>query len=163
MALGRRPVLHSDGEAIGYPVLPHFDLFQAARRTCRFRRFSVPDLKPNCLVLNIQPEQGVTLSIGAKVPGPQVRIRNVDMEFEYDRTFKERSPEAYEHLLLEAIAGDTTMFTRDDEVESAWRIVTAIRDAWDQGAVPIHPYPAGSMGPSAKNKLLGSSRTWNGG
>lgn len=128
-----------------------------------FQRFSVPDLKPNCLVLNIQPEQGVTLSIGAKVPGPQVRIRNVDMEFEYDRTFSERSPEAYEHLLLEAIAGDTTMFTRDDEVESAWRIVTAIREAWDQGAVPIHPYPAGSMGPSAKNNLLGNNRTWNGG
>ena len=128
-----------------------------------FQRFSVPDLKPNCLVLNIQPEQGVTLSIGAKVPGPQVRIRNVDMEFEYDRTFKERSPEAYEHLLLEAIAGDTTMFTRDDEVESAWRIVTAIREAWDEGAVPIHPYPAGSMGPGAKNELIGSGRTWNGG
>lgn len=128
-----------------------------------FQRYAVPDLKPNCLVLNIQPEQGVTLSIGAKVPGPQVRIRNVDMEFSYDRTFRERSPEAYEHLLLEAVAGDTTMFTRDDEVEAAWRIVTAIRTAWDQGAAPIRPYPAGSTGPNAKHGLLGSGRVWNGG
>ena len=128
-----------------------------------FQRFAVPDLKPNSLVLNIQPEQGVTLSIGAKVPGPQVRIRNVDMTFEYESTFKERSPDAYEHLLLEAIVGDATMYTRADEVEAAWKIVTAIRNAWDEGAVPLHPYPAGSMGPEAKRWLLGRGRVWNGG
>ena len=94
-----------------------------------FKRSAVPDLRPKCLVLHIQPEQGVTLSIGAKVPGPNIRIRNVDMEFMYERNFKERSPEAYEHLLLESIVGDTTMFTRGDEVEAAWRLVTSVHRA----------------------------------
>jgi len=128
-----------------------------------FQPFSVPDLQPNSLILDIQPEQGVTLSIGAKVPGPQVRIRNVDMEFVYERSFTERSPEAYEYLLLEAIAGDTTMFTRDDEIEAAWRLVTAIRRAWDEAGVPLHPYPAGSTGPEAKHALLSEGQAWCGG
>lgn len=128
-----------------------------------FAKAAVPELKPNRLVLHIQPEQGVTLSLGAKVPGAQIKIRNVDMEFVYDRTFTERTPEAYEHLLLEAIAGDTTMFTRRDEVESAWNLVTAIFDAWSLGNTPIHTYPAGHPGPEVKNELLGGvDRYWYG-
>ena len=126
-----------------------------------FQRTAVPDLKPNCLILHIQPEQGVTLSIGAKVPGPQIRIRNVDMEFMYERTFKERSPDAYEHLLLEAMVGDATMFTRGDEVEAAWKLVTSIHEAWEEKDAPMEMYRAGSSGPRAKNGLLGGSgRYW---
>jgi len=150
---GKRMATRSSRITIYFKRAPHL----------LFQRYSVPDLRPNCLVLDIQPEQAVTLSIGAKVPGPKIRIRNVDMEFAYERSFKERSPEAYEHLLLEAIAGDTTMFTRDDEVESAWRLVTAIREAWEEANVPLHLYPAGSTGPEAKHALLGEGRTWNGG
>ena len=128
-----------------------------------FKRSAVPDLRSNVLVLHIQPEQGVTLSIGAKVPGPNIRIRNVDMEFMYERNFKERSPEAYEHLLLESIAGDTTMFTRGDEVEAAWRLVTAIHRGWEEAKTPMHTYRAGTPGPEARRDLLGSkSRSWRG-
>ncbi len=119
-----------------------------------FKRSAVPDLRPNCLVLHIQPEQGVTMSIGAKVPGANIRIRNVDMEFMYEKTFKERSPEAYEHLLLESIVGDTTMFTRGDEVEAAWRLVTSVHQGWEAAKTPMHTYRAGSNGPEAKRELL---------
>jgi len=122
-----------------------------------FQRTAVPDLKPNCLILHIQPEQGVTLSLGAKVPGPHIRIRNVDMEFMYERTFKERSPDAYEHLLLESMVGDATMFTRGDEVEAAWKLVTAIQNAREEKDAPMEMYRAGSSGPSAKNGLLGDA------
>lgn len=125
-----------------------------------FQRSAVPDLRPNCMILHIQPEQGVTLSIGAKVPGTQIRIRNVDMEFMYERNFKERSPEAYEHLLLESIVGDTTMFTRGDEVEAAWRLVTSVHEGWEESNTPMHTYRAGTAGPEAKRDLLGAGRYW---
>lgn len=125
-----------------------------------FQRSATPDLRPNCLVLHIQPEQGVTLSLGAKVPGPGMRIRNVDMEFSYERTFEERTPDAYEHLLLEAMEGDPTMFTRGDEVEAAWRLVTRIHEGWEKGLSPMERYPAGSRGPKAKGSLLPKGRSW---
>ncbi len=125
-----------------------------------FQRSATPDLKPNCLVLHIQPDQGVTLSLGAKVPGPGMRIRNVDMEFSYERTFEERSPDAYEHLLLEAMEGDPTMFTRGDEVEAAWRLVTHIHEGWQKGLSPLHTYFAGSTGPKAKENLVPKGRAW---
>src|SRR5690606_39835199 len=73
-----------------------------------FQRSAVAQLNPNCLVLNLQPDEGISLYLRAKVPGPQIRIKNVSMDFTYREAFKERSPDAYEHLLLEAMAGDTT-------------------------------------------------------
>ena len=97
-----------------------------------FQETMVPELGSNTMIIHIQPEEGITLSIGAKIPGPEIRIRNVDMEFFYDRSFTERSAEAYEYLLLEAILGDTTMFTRDDETDAAWALVSGIHEAWMQ-------------------------------
>lgn len=124
-----------------------------------FKRSMVPELRSNALVIHIQPREGITLSIGAKVPGPEMNVRNVDMEFFYERTFRERSAEAYEYLLLEAIVGDTTMFIRGDEAEAAWRYIGAVRDAWDEGVVPLLPYPAGTWGPEAAANLLTTCRS----
>lgn len=127
-----------------------------------FRRSAVAGLNPNCLVLNLQPNEGITLSLRAKVPGPSIRIKDVNMDFTYEEAFQERSPDAYEHLLLEAMVGDTTMFTRDDEVESAWTLVTALTDAWSEDTSPLHTYRAGSTGPKAKHSLLrGPGQTWH--
>lgn len=124
-----------------------------------FRRSMVPELRSNHLVIHIQPREGITLSIGAKVPGSEIQIRNVDMEMFYERTFKERSADAYEYLLLEAILGDTTMFIRGDEAESAWSFIEAIRQGWDEDVVPLATYPAGSWGPTEASKLLNWSST----
>lgn len=124
-----------------------------------FRRSMVPELRSNALVIHIQPNEGITLSLGAKVPGPEMQVRNVDMEFFYERTFRERSAEAYEYLLLEAILGDTTMFIRGDEAETAWRFIGAVRNAWDEGAVPLLPYAAGTWGPEAASHLLDGCST----
>lgn len=125
-----------------------------------FQRSAVEGLHPNCLILNLQPDEGITLSLRAKVPGPQIRIKNVNMDFTYKEAFKERSPDAYEHLLLEAMAGDTTMFTRDDEVEAAWKLITAVTDSWENQAGPLHTYPAGSTGPKEKHSLLEPGHVW---
>lgn len=119
-----------------------------------FQRAMASELRSNALVLQLQPQEGIRLSIGAKVPGPEIQIRNVDMEFFYEGTFQERSAEAYEYLLLEAILGDTTMFTRGDEAEAAWALISRIREAWDDGVVPLSLYPAGSWGPDAASALL---------
>lgn len=121
-----------------------------------FKRSMVPELRSNALVIHIQPQEGITLSIGAKVPGAEMQVRNVDMEFFYERTFQERSAEAYEYLLLEAILGDTTMFIRGDEAETAWRYVEAIRSGWDANVVPLSTYAAGTWGPDAASHLLES-------
>lgn len=122
-----------------------------------FRRSMVPDLRSNALVIHIQPREGITLSVGAKVPGSEMHVRNVDMELFYERTFQERSVDAYEYLLLEAMLGDSTMFIRGDEAEMAWRFSEAIRKGWDAGASPLVTYPAGSWGPKEAAKLF----SWN--
>ena len=78
-------------------------------------------VQPNQLVLTVQPNEGVSLSLGAKIPGTRMRIRPVNMEFLYGTTFLSESPEAYERLIMDAMRGDATLFTRDDEVEAQWR------------------------------------------
>lgn len=127
-----------------------------------FKRSMVPELRSNTLVIHIQPREGITLSIGAKVPGAEMQVRNVDMEFYYERTFQERSAEAYEYLLLEAILGDTTMFIRGDEAETAWRYIEAVRAGWDENVVPLSMYPAGTWGPQEATRLLESATVCTG-
>lgn len=127
-----------------------------------FKRSMVPELRSNALVIHIQPQEGITLSVGAKVPGPEIQVRNVDMEFFYERTFQERSAEAYEYLLLEAILGDTTMFIRGDEAETAWRYIEAVRAGWDENVVPLSTYEAGTWGPQEAVHLLEASTSCTG-
>jgi glucose-6-phosphate 1-dehydrogenase len=115
---------------------------------------------PNQLVMAVQPNEGVSLSLGAKIPGTRMRIRPVNMEFLYGTAFLSQSPEAYERLLMDAMRGDATLFTRDDEVAEQWRIIDPILERWasEDGALPT--YAAGSGGPEEANKLMLDDQHW---
>ncbi|MGY8642838.1 MAG: glucose-6-phosphate dehydrogenase [Verrucomicrobiales bacterium] len=110
----------------------------------------------NVLVIRIQPDEGISLGIRSKLPGPSARLQPVKMDFRYQTAFRKSSPEAYERLLLDAMAGDATLFARKDEVETAWEFVDAIEDAWHKSADPpvMAEYPAGSWGPKETDDLL---------
>jgi glucose-6-phosphate 1-dehydrogenase len=118
-------------------------------------------IQANQLVFTLQPDEGVSVSIGAKIPGTRMRIRPVNMEFRYGTSFLSESPEAYERLILDAMRGDATLFTRNDEIEALWGIVDPILEAWAQDTTSEIPtYPAGSTGPEEGNSLLDGGRIW---
>jgi len=119
-------------------------------------------VQPNQIVLTVQPNEGVSVSIDAKIPGPRMRIRPVNMEFLYGSSFMSQSPEAYERLILDAMRGDATLFTRNDEVDAQWAIIDAILGAWRERDAdgPLPSYEAGSAGPAEADALLGSGREW---
>ena len=110
---------------------------------------------PNRMVLRIQPDEGITLSFGAKVPGPENRISGVEMDFSYEGTFGSGSPEAYERLLMDCMNGDATLFTRSDEVLSAWSYVSGIIKGWEeQKAKKLPEYASASWGPIEMEKFI---------
>ena len=118
-------------------------------------------LDPNVLSIRIQPDEGFSLGISSKVPGPHVRVYPVKMDFHYGSTFGAASPEAYERLLLDVMAGDPTLFMRRDAVEAAWRWVMPILDRWAQSRVSPPLYAAGDWGPDDANRLIQSTgRQW---
>jgi glucose-6-phosphate 1-dehydrogenase len=117
-------------------------------------------VQPNQLILTVQPNEGVSLSLGAKIPGATMRIRPVNMEFLYGTSFMSQSPEAYERLILDAMRGDATLFTRNDEVDAQWSIIDPILQAWDAGHPPLAEYEAGTPGPQEADDLLGEGRHW---
>ena len=117
-------------------------------------------VRPNVLVLTVQPNEGVSLSIGAKIPGSRMAIRTVNMEFLYGTAFLSQSPEAYERLIIDAMRGDATLFTRNDEVEAQWRICDPIVKAWESMPGPLPQYPAGSQGPTEAESLLLGEHNW---
>ena len=117
-------------------------------------------VQPNQLVLTVQPDEGVSLSLGAKIPGPRMRIRPVNMEFRYGTSFLSESPEAYERLILDAMRGDASLFTRGDEVEASWEICDPILKAWAAAPGPLPTYPAGSAGPAEADALIDGSASW---
>ncbi len=110
----------------------------------------------------MQPNEGVSLSLGAKIPGARMRIRPVNMEFLYGTSFMSQSPEAYERLILDAMRGDATLFTRNDEVDAQWSIIDPILKAWQNDVPPLATYAAGSPGPPEADRLLGEGRHWRG-
>jgi glucose-6-phosphate 1-dehydrogenase len=117
-------------------------------------------VQPNQLILTVQPNEGVSLSLGAKIPGASMRIRPVNMEFLYGTSFMSQSPEAYERLILDAMRGDATLFTRNDEVDAQWSIIDPILQAWSEGRPPMAEYEAGTPGPAEADALLGDGRHW---
>jgi glucose-6-phosphate 1-dehydrogenase len=117
-------------------------------------------VQPNQLILTMQPNEGVSLSLGAKIPGTRMRIRPVNMEFLYGTSFLSQSPEAYERLIMDAMRGDATLFTRNDEVEAQWRICDPILQAWANMDGRLPTYPAGSSGPEEANALLEDAQRW---
>jgi glucose-6-phosphate 1-dehydrogenase len=111
-------------------------------------------LRPNSLVLRIQPDDGISLLFGAKVPGEAFRLRSVAMDFSYAETFPGPRSDGYERLLHDAMIGDPTLFIRTDEVERAWQIVDPFLQAWDDDGVPLSAYQAGTWGPHEADLLL---------
>lgn len=110
----------------------------------------------NVLVIRIQPNEGISLGMRSKRPGPAATLQAVKMDFLYQTSFGKSSPEAYERLLLDAMAGDATLFARKDEVETAWAYIDQIEDAWHKSPNPpkMAEYPAGSWGPKEADELL---------
>jgi glucose-6-phosphate 1-dehydrogenase len=126
-----------------------------------FEDSAAEGLRPNVLLVHVQPNEGVSLAIGAKVPGQGMSIRTVHMDFLYGGAFRIGLPEAYERLILDTMLGDATLFTRADEVLEQWALVDAIVAAWRRDR-PIFPnYEAGTWGPAAAEELLRrDGRTW---
>jgi glucose-6-phosphate 1-dehydrogenase len=128
-----------------------------------FRKTNVEELTPNRLVLHLQPDEGIELSFGAKIPGPLVRIGGVKMNFEYKDYFGTTPSTGYERLLYDCMLGDATLFQRSDMVETAWGVVAPIQDVWE--ALPPRKFPnyaAGTWGPEEAEELLtNDNRRWN--
>jgi len=117
------------------------------------------DIEPNVLAIKVQPDEGITLRFESKVPGQANQIRPVTMDFRYNAAFGVESPEAYERLLLDAMLGDSTLFTRSDEVEASWSLITPIHQGWEMEPPSTFPnYDAGTWGPKQADKLL--ERDW---
>src|SRR3984893_9351987 len=125
--------------------------------------FNKQSTEENVLVIRIQPDEGISLRMQAKMPGTSFRIEPVKMDFHYGTSFGKASPEAYERLLLDAMSGDATLFARRDEVEEAWAFIDPIEEAWHakKDAPELFFYPAGSWGPEAADDLLArDGRAW---
>lgn len=120
-----------------------------------FKGRQVEDLEPNALTIQVQPNEGMSLRINSKPPGPRLRVNAVDMDFTYDVSYGVASSDAYERLLLDSMKGDSTLFTRDDEIEEAWDLLAPFLDEWkNDPQLPVYDYEAGSWGPKAAAALL---------
>ncbi len=118
-------------------------------------------LHADVLTLRIQPDEGISLSFGAKIPGPGFRVRSVSMNFSYNDVFPGQTVDAYERLLLDAMIGDPMLFIRTDEVEQAWMIVSPIQQSFAMGEPPLARYRSGSWGPTEADRLIeASGRAW---
>jgi len=112
-------------------------------------------MRPNTLVMRVQPNEGLALRFEVKVPGVDVRMASMDMDFDYDQTFGETEHSAYPTLLLDCMIGDATLFSRHDEVEAAWAVVDPLIEAWEKKPPAHFPnYAAGTWGPDVARELL---------
>ncbi|MQA03146.1 MAG: glucose-6-phosphate dehydrogenase [Streptosporangiales bacterium] len=125
-----------------------------------FTETATEELGQNAIVIRVQPDEGITVRFGSKVPGTAMEVRDVNMDFAYGESFTEASPEAYERLLLDVLLGDPPLFPRHEEVELSWQILDPIEEYWAKRGKP-EPYPAGGWGPeSAVAMLARDGRTW---
>jgi glucose-6-phosphate 1-dehydrogenase len=141
---GKRLPKRSTEIAIQFRVAPHK----------LFPREASEGLEPNALVLRIQPDEGVSLKFGAKVPVQGIRIRSVNMDFDYGASFMVDAPDAYETLIVDALRGDATLFTRRDEVDQQWAFVDPILEAWASSPAGPPLYEAGTWGPADADALI---------
>jgi len=119
-----------------------------------FKKVPGVQTQPNVLAIRIQPDEGIALKFDSKIPGPTVRTAPVTMEFRYATSFGAEPPEAYERLLLETMLGDSTLFARRDEVETAWAWLDPLLRAWENDSRPPKSYSAGIWGPSEADELI---------
>lgn len=125
-----------------------------------FEQTATRELGKNALVIRVQPDEGVTLRFGSKVPGTQMEVRNVTMDFGYGHAFTESSPEAYERLILDVLLGDPPLFPRQEEVELSWRILDPVLDHWAKQGRPDQ-YRAGTWGPESAERMMEiDGRSW---
>ena len=142
---GKRLPSRASEIAIQFKTAPHQPFAQTA----------VQGLTPNVLVMRIQPHEGASLKIAAKIPGPVMRLRTVNMDFFYGSSFLVESPDAYERLVLDCMLGDPTLFAREDEVERAWALADSVETAWAAQPPPQFPnYAAGTWGPEEADGLI---------
>jgi len=122
-------------------------------------------LKPNRLIIRLQPDEGIKLIMTSKVPGPGgLRLQQTPLNLSYSDVFRSRSPEAYERLILDSVRGNSTLFMRGDEVEAAWKWIEPIMEGWRRSQMALSLYPAGTMGSSAATALIAKdNRTWHDG
>jgi glucose-6-phosphate 1-dehydrogenase len=125
-----------------------------------FSKTDTEELGQNALVIRVQPDEGITVRFGSKVPGSAMEVRDVNMDFAYGESFTESSPEAYERLLLDVLVGDPPLFPRQREVELSWMILDPIEEYWAGHAKP-QQYPAGTPGPAGADALIArDGRAW---
>jgi len=149
--MGKRLARRETTIAIEFKRAPHPPFEEAAAE----------GLQPNVLLVHVQPDEGVSLAIAAKVPGQGMNLRTVNMDFLYGGAFRTGLPEAYERLILDALVGDATLFTRIDEVEEQWALVDAIVAAWGRDRPAFPNYAAGTWGPPTADELLRrDGRSW---
>ncbi|WP_424935668.1 MULTISPECIES: glucose-6-phosphate dehydrogenase [Bacteria] len=126
-----------------------------------FGRNQTSELGQNALVIRVQPDEGVTIRFGSKVPGTGANVRDVTMDFGYGHAFTEASPEAYERLILDVLLGDPPLFPRHEEVELSWKILDPVEEFWAAQSGPLEQYAPGSWGPASADDLLArDGRVW---
>jgi glucose-6-phosphate 1-dehydrogenase len=147
------------GKRLGRRVTEIAVVFQRAPHS-PFDTTATEELGQNAIVIRVQPDEGVTVRFGSKVPGTSMEIRDVSMDFAYGESFTESSPEAYERLILDVLLGDSNLFPRTEEVELSWKILDPIEEYWDANGQPAQ-YPAGTWGPvEADDMLERDGRSW---
>jgi glucose-6-phosphate 1-dehydrogenase len=125
-----------------------------------FEKTATEELGHNALVVRVQPDEGITMRFGSKVPGTAMEVRDVTMDFGYGHAFTESSPEAYERLILDVLLGDPPLFPRHEEVELSWTILDPIERFWGKNGRP-EPYPAGTWGPDSADRMMArDGRAW---
>jgi glucose-6-phosphate 1-dehydrogenase len=147
---GKRLATRVTEVVLQFKAVPHLALPASA----------VESIEPNTMVVRIQPDEGIRLEFGAKVPGSTWSVRTVGLDFAFRAGFAEPAAEAYERLLLDVMAGDATLFIREDEVDVAWRIVQPVLDGIAAGWIPVRRYPSGTWGPAAADAILGPGDHW---
>ncbi|MBO0775967.1 MAG: glucose-6-phosphate dehydrogenase [Actinobacteria bacterium] len=147
---GKRLVRRMTEIAVTFQRAPHLP----------FAATDTEELGQNALVIRVQPDEGVTVRFGSKVPGAAMEVRDVNMDFAYGESFTVSSPEAYERLLLDVLIGDPPLFPRHQEVELSWMVLDPIEEFWAEHTKP-EPYPAGSAGPACADRLIAADgRAW---
>lgn len=148
------------GKRLGRRVTEIAVVFKRAPQLL-FQRNQTLELGQNALVIRVQPDEGVTIRFGSKVPGAGNEVRDVTMDFGYGHAFTESSPEAYERLILDVLLGDPPLFPRHEEVELSWKILDPVEEYWSTQGGPLEQYSPGSWGPPSADELLArDGRVW---